>query len=142
MSLGNLTFVADIASAKDLTERARQNFLIRVTEQIEVAEAHLRGETLMKKVMQTVTDPDTGESKRVEVTKQHRLWWRRGENGFVVFPRVGFKRLELVEGKPAIAAKYKKDVVKILKTLKQAAEKGELDEVLTKAAERKKRKAA
>jgi len=29
-----------------------------------------------------------------------------------------------------------------LKTLKQAAEKGELDEVLTKAAERKMRKAA
>ena len=66
MSLGNLTFVADTVPAKDLTERARQNFLIRVTEQIEVAEAHVRGETLMKKVIQTVTDPDTGESKRVD----------------------------------------------------------------------------
>jgi len=57
-----------------------------------------------KKVIQTVTDPETGERKRVEVTKQHRLWWRRGENGFVVFPRIGFKRVELVEGNPAIAA--------------------------------------
>ena len=142
MSLENLTFVADTLPAKDPTERARQNFLNRVAEQVEVAEAHVRGETLMKKVMQTVTDPETGERKRVEVMKQHRLWWRRGENGFVVFPRVGFKRLELVEGKPAIAAKDEKDVVKILKTLKQAAEKGELDEVLTKAAESKKRKAA
>ena len=104
MSLGNLTFVADTVPAKDPTERARQNFLTRLDEQIEVAEAHVRGETLLKKVMQTITDPDTGESKRVEVTKQHRLWWRRGENGFVVFPRIGFKRVELVEGNPAIAA--------------------------------------
>ncbi len=27
----------------------------------------------MKKVVQTVTDPETGERKRVEVTKHHRL---------------------------------------------------------------------
>ncbi len=46
----------------------------------------------MKKVMQTVTDPETGERKGVEVTKQHRLSGNFGFVAFVVMSGIGYKR--------------------------------------------------
>ena len=44
----------------------------------------------MKKVVQTVTDPETGERKGVEVTKQQRLSGNFEFVAFVVMSGIGY----------------------------------------------------
>ena len=115
------------------TEYRRNKLVANLLEQREIAQADVEGREL--KIMRKRWElTETGEKKRVEVSKRLKRWWTTDAEGKVVLVvRWGSKLLELSGDKAAVVVGDATKLVLTLEKLVQAARAGELDAAIAKA---------
>lgn len=127
--LKNLKIVA--APSKQLVspeQHRRNKCVVKLAEQLEMAEAELAGKTYERMKRAWVTD-ENGDRRKVERTARLKKWWNKDAAGNVVL-RVfyGSKPIELQKGgKSAIEVGQLDKLPAILKTIRDAVAAGELD---------------
>ena len=106
----------------------RQKLSSKLDEQIQLAKAQQSGEQFSPIKIRTIKDDETGESRKVEVPKKLKPWWRTGENGkLCITIRYGARILEIIEGKNAIETDSIAEVITTLQVIRTAVDSGELD---------------
>lgn len=113
--------VSPIAHCRDI-------LITKLNEQVAYAQAQQEGSVYAPTRMRTVTDKESGESKRVEMPKRIKPWWFTDDSGkLCLVVKYGTKPLELAKGKVAIELATQADLITTLETLKAAVSAGELD---------------
>ena len=113
----------------------RQKLAKRVWEQIELAKAQQNGTTFSIAKYRSYTDKESGLRKQIETNKRLKAWWFVGDNGkLAIVVRYGTSVLELAKGKYAVEVATASELVPTLEIIKDAVEKGELDDAITTAA--------
>lgn len=108
--------------------RRRDMLITKLNEQVTYAKAQQDGGVYAPPRMRTVTDKESGESKRVEMPKRVKPWWFTDDSGkLCLLVKYGTKPLELAKGKVAIELSAQADLIPTLETLKAAVSAGELD---------------
>lgn len=126
--LKNLKIVA--APSKQLVppeQHRRNKCVVKLAEQIEMAQAELSGKSFERMKRAWVTE--NGERKRVERPARIKKWWSKDAAGNVIL-RVfyGSKPVELQKGgKTAIEVGAMEKLPVVLKAVKEAIVAGELD---------------
>ena len=99
----------------------------KITEQIQLAKAHLAGTNYTSTRLRTIRDDD-GIRRMVEVPKRVRAWWWNSDNGKIALNvRYGARVVELAKGKCTIEVAAPTDLIPTLELIKKAVEAGELD---------------
>jgi hypothetical protein len=99
----------------------------KITEQIQLAKAHLAGTNYTSTRLRTIRDDD-GIRRMVEVPKKVRAWWWNSDNGKIALNvRYGARVVELAKGKSTIEVAAPTDLIPTLELIKKAVEAGELD---------------
>ena len=108
----------------------RNKVLVRIAEQIALAQAQQEGRSYAVTKQRKLTDAETGERKLVTLPKQIKPWWFVADSGkLCVQLRYGAKLLTLGgKGQTAVELPAKTELVPTLELLKQAVEAGELDQ--------------
>jgi hypothetical protein len=106
----------------------RRNKLCRkLTEQIQLAKAHLEGAHYQGKRLRSIRDED-GVRRVIEVPKTIRPWWWNSDNGKIALNvRYGARVVEIAKGKSAVEVATPQDLIPTLEVIKRAVEAGELD---------------
>ena len=127
--LKNLKIVAAPSKQLVLPEQHRRNkCVVKLAEQLEMAEAELAGKTFERMKRAWVTD-ENGDRKKVERPARLKKWYVKDATGNVVL-RVfyGSKAVELQKGgKNAIEVGELSKLPAVLKMIKDAVIAGELD---------------
>jgi hypothetical protein len=133
--MGKLKLTAE--KRRENTETAEQQMRRRLIEhldgQLELAEAELRGEQLMKTRQVYITNDD---GERLAITKERRLrkwYWRNVDGSWFLELRYGNKALKLSGDKTAIQIGGKEKLAEVIGMLKDAVMAGELDKALEMA---------
>lgn len=114
----------------DPVTRAKNKLIANLREQLKAAEATLAGETYM--VARTVTVDEDGQRVRKQMNKPLRTWYWRDSTGQLRFSvRIANKAVELEKGKTDILVGDNPDLPKVVQTVLQAVEAGELDKQLS-----------
>lgn len=109
----------------------RNKLIARIDEQIELAQATLAGQTLVKTRTRIIKNRETGESRAVEQAKRVRPWWFTDERGKLFLQiKYGSRTLELAKGKNSIELSTKDDLIKTFFAIRKAAIESELDSML------------
>lgn len=113
----------------------RKKLLVKLGEQVRLAEAQKDGATYAPTKQRTVTDAETGDRKTIQVPKRIKPWWFVAENGKVcVTVRYGAKLLSLgAKGQTAVECAGNDQIVSVLDTITKAVEIGELDAAIEAA---------
>lgn len=111
------------------TEARRNKLLAGINEQMDVADAAMRGEQY------AVTAPrwtknEAGEKVRVQRQKVVRSWFFERDGGVYVQCKYGSKALPLSKDGNAVFVKQIADVKPVLEAFRTAAIAGELDEAI------------
>lgn len=129
-SLSKLTIKAVSRHSKLSPIEARRNKLLAgINEQMEVADAAMRGE------QHAVTAPrwtknEAGEKVRVQRQKVVRSWFFAQDGGFYVQCKYGAKAISLSKDGNAVFVKQLAEVKPTLEMLRSATKNGELDEAV------------
>ena len=136
--LGNLELTASTKGAPVDTATARRNKVIaKLDEQLQIAEAVLRGEEYAK--MKTVKKTDEeGNQVTVTVPKRVNKWFytNNGDDWYLEV-KYGNRTLELAKGKSAIAVGKLDNMAAVIEQVKQAVAAGELDAAIAVVADKK-----
>jgi hypothetical protein len=126
--LKNLKIVAAPAKLQLSPEQERRNKLgIKLTEQLQMAEAEIKGETFERMKRAWVTD-ENGDRKKVERPARLKKWWVKDNAGIIILRILyGSRAIELQKGKAAVEVGQLDKLPAILKTIKDAVLAGELD---------------
>lgn len=145
--LKNLKIVAAPSKLLVSPEQHRRNkCVVKLTEQMEMAEAELAGKTYERMKKAWVTD-ENGDRTKISRPARLKQWWSKDASGNVVL-RVfyGSKPVELQKGKIAIEVGGMEKLPAVFTALKNAILAGELDTeigfVARERAPKKKMKAA
>lgn len=126
-SLANLTIKSISRRAQISPIEARRNKLLAaINEQLEVADAALRGEQYVVTAPRW-TKNDAGERVRVQRQRVVRAWFFEQDGGFYVQCKYGARALALSKDGNAVFVKQLAEVKAALETLRSAAANGELD---------------
>lgn len=117
------------------TEARRNKLLAGINEQMDVADAAMRGEQY------AVTAPrwtknENGERVRVQRQRVVRSWFFERDGGVYIQCKYGSKVLPLSKDGNAVFVKQIADVKPVLEAFRAAASAGELDEKIELAAKR------
>ncbi len=116
--------------------RLRARLVEGLQEQIAAAEAMIKGEPYRRYRDRLIANPETGEKELKSMPVCFRPWYWKDERGqFFVGLRYSNRWLELKPGKSAVEVGAVEELPKVLAKLLEAVNAGELDAVLTKAAE-------
>lgn len=116
------------------TLKARAKFVDNIRIQIEGAKAELNGETFTRKTKIWVDEPETGERVFKEVPLKFRAWyWRDEKENVMLGLKYGARKIELSPGKPTIEVGKEDKLIPTLEMILEAAEAGEMDEIVTHA---------
>ena len=117
----------------------RQKFLTKLDEQIAMFKAEQAGQPYQRRKRVWVTDQD-GNRRKVERDANIRKWWWVDEAGACYLQlRYGASVIELAKDKPAILVGEQGKLPEVMGTVREAAAAGELDELLTFAANARKK---
>ena len=117
----------------------REKFLTKLDEQIAMFKAEQAGQPYHRRKRVWVTDED-GNRRKVERDTNIRKWWWVDAAGVCYLQlRYGASVIELEKNKPAILVEDKAKLPDVMNTVREAADGGELDELLTFAAESRKK---
>jgi len=106
-----------------------------ISEQIQLAE----NPNYKSYSVRTVAD-DNGGVRAVEVGKRVLRWWRVGADGTVQLTvRYGSRVLELPMGMDAVEFANTDELVPVLEQFKEAAERGEMDDMIASQLAKRKR---
>ena len=126
-SLAKLTIKTVSRQSKLSPVEARRNKLLAgINEQMEVAEAAMRGEQYSVTVPRWIKN-EAGEKVRVQRQKVVRSWFFAQDGGYYVQCKYGAKALALSKDGNAVFVKEIAEVKGVLETLRAAAQNGELD---------------
>jgi hypothetical protein len=127
--LGKLKLVAFTGPQPVTPQQQRRNkFLIRLREQIALAQAQAQGLTHYGTRLRSIKNEETGERRTVTLPKRVKQWWYTGADGRItVTVRYGSRMLELAKGKSGIEIANSEQLVATLETISQAVAAGELD---------------
>ena len=129
-SLSKLTIKAVSRQSKLSPIEARRNKLLAgISEQMEVADAAMRGEQYAVTVPQW-TKNEAGEKVRVQRQKVLRSWFFAQDGGFYVQCKYGAKAISLSKDGNAVFVKQLAEVKPTLEMLRSATKNGELDEAV------------
>jgi hypothetical protein len=106
----------------------RSKFISSVYEQLEIANLLMKGEQI----------PFTSFHDPVSLKRPRKVspWlWTDKDGKYLMTIKYGSKVIELAKGKSAVQAETLDQIIEVLKSLKQATAKGELDLLLTQAGE-------
>jgi hypothetical protein len=135
-SLAKLTIKTVSRQSKLSPIEARRNKLLAgINEQMEVAEAALRGEQYAVTVPRW-TKNEAGEKVRVQRQRVVRSWFFAQDGGYYVQCQYGAKALALSRDGNAVFVKEIAEVKGVLETFRTAANAGELDGAITASAKR------
>ncbi|MES0827275.1 hypothetical protein [Ruegeria sp. SCP11] len=113
---------------QDPTRQRRLKLVAALEEQVNVADAALKGEDYS--VLHKAWDKnDTGEKVLVDRMRKVRAWFFEQDGGWYVQCKYGNRTLVLADGN-SVFVKTLKEVKGALLTLKAAAQAGELDEAI------------
>ena len=113
----------------------RIKLVARISEQIELAE----NPNYKSHSVRTVAD-NSGELRKVEVSKRVLRWWRMGADGTVELTvRYGSRTLELAKDIDAVELASADELVGVLEQFKAAAERGEMDDMIAAQLAKRKR---
>ena len=134
-ALANLKLVAAKRSAGlSPVVLRRAKVAKRIAEQAELAKAMQTGTAYVATKQRKVADPETGAVTTIAVPKRVKEWWFNSESGKLCLPlKYGNKVVEISKGKTAIELTSANDLPKVLATLQQAVQSGELDAQLEAA---------
>jgi hypothetical protein len=107
-------------------EARRNKLLAGINEQMEVAEAAMRGE-LYAVTAPRWTKNEAGEKVRVQRQRVVRSWFFERDGGVYVQCKYGAKALPLSKDGNAVFVKQIADVKSVLEAFRTAANAGELD---------------
>ena len=108
----------------------RRRLIEQLNEQLEMAQAALKGEHYSKTYQKWVKKED-GERVLVNQPKRLRTWWQEDAAGnCAIIVRFGNRPLELEKGKAAIDVGPKSKLPEVISVLISAVNAGELDELL------------
>ena len=109
-------------------ELRRRKLSTKLWEQIQLAKSQIDGTPFVVMKFRSLVDRDTGIRKQVELPKRIKPWWFVSDSGKVCFSvRYGSWTIELAKGKPSVEVTSAEDLVRVIETVKQAVEAGELD---------------
>ena len=116
----------------------RIKLVTRISEQIQLAQ----NPNYKSHSVCTVAD-DSGELCTVEVSKRVLRWWRVDVDGTVELTvRYGSRVLELAKGMDAVELASVDELVGVLEQFKAAAERGEMDDMISAQITKRKNKKA
>ena len=116
--------------------RLRMRLVEGLQEQIAAAEAMIKSEPFRRYRDRMVANPETGEKELKSMPVCFRAWyWRDDAGKFFVGLRYANKWLELKPGKSAVEVGAVEELPNVLTKLLEAVNAGEVDAVLTKAAD-------
>jgi hypothetical protein len=129
-SLSKLTIKAVSSQSKLSPIEARRNKLLAgINEQMEVADAAMRGEQYAVTVPRW-TKNEADEKVRVQRQKVVRSWFFAQDGGFYVQCKYGAKAISLSKDGNAVFVKQLAEVKPTLEMLRSATKNGELDEAV------------
>ena len=129
-SLSKLTIKAVSRQSRLSPIEARRNKLLAgINEQMEVADAAMRGEQYAVTVPRW-TKNEAGEKVRVQRQKVVRSWFFAQDGGFYVQCKYGAKAIALSKDGNAVFVKQLAEVKPTLEMLRSATKNGELDEAV------------
>ena len=106
----------------------RNKLSSKLWEQIQLAKSQIDGTPFVVMKFRSLVDRETGLRKQVELPKRIKPWWFVSDSGKVCFSvRYGSWTIELAKGKPSVEVASAEDLVRVIETVKQAVEAGELD---------------
>ena len=109
-------------------ELRRRKPSTKLWEQIQLAKSQIDGTPFVVMKFRSLVDRETGLRKQVELPKRIKPWWFVSDSGKVCFSvRYGSWTIELAKGKPSVEVASAEDLVRVIETVKQAVEAGELD---------------
>jgi hypothetical protein len=127
-----------ITSTPSAQQLRRNKLIVKLQEQIAIAEAQLNNSSYHRMRWITVADAE-GEPRRVQRPVRIKKWWFKNTAGSVLLSvRYGAKQVPLMNGKTAIEVGTMADVPKVLQTIVEAVEAGELDHQLGEIASERK----
>ena len=126
--LKNLKIVAAPSKLLLSPEQARRHKLsIKLSEQLQMAEAEIKGEPFQRLKRAWVTD-ENGDRKKVERPARLKKWWDKDAAGNIILRVLyGSKAIELRKGLAAIEVGAMEKLPVVLKAVKEAIVAGELD---------------
>ena len=127
-------------SALSPQEARRHKLIIKLEEQLKLAEALAKGERYLVIKPSWHRDAD-GNRVRVQRERQVRPWWWQEGEGVAMLVRYGARALELSKGKRAVSISSAALLPGVLHTLIAAVKAGELDAAMDAAITETKRKA-
>jgi hypothetical protein len=129
-SLSKLT-IKDVSRQSKLSpiEARRNKLLAGINEQMEVADAAMRGEQYAVTIPRW-TKNEAGEKVRVQRQKVVRSWFFAQDGGFYVQCKYGAKAISLSKDGNAVFVKQLAEVKPTLEMLRSATKNGELDEAV------------
>ena len=136
--LSKLSFktVERTGAAKDPKQDRRRKLVAALDEQKLVLTAKIKGDAHTKQHAKWMTN-EQGERVQVKTQRQVKPWFFEQDNGWYVQCRYG-ARVLLVDGKNnAVFVSKLEQVGAVLDALRAAAQAGELDAAIARAAERK-----
>jgi len=129
-SLSKLTIKAVSRQSKLSPIEARRNKLLAgINEQMEVADAAMRGEQYAVTIPRW-TKNEAGEKVRVQRQKVVRSWFFAQDDGFYVQCKYGAKAIALSKDGNAVFVKQLAEVKPTLEMLRSATKNGELDQAV------------
>jgi hypothetical protein len=136
--LETLKVVASSINQTPTAEQARRNKLImKLQEQLCLAQAQLGGTAYKRMRWVTIADAQ-GEPQRIQRPVRLKQWWYQGLTGSIFLTlRYGARPIAIAKGKTAIEVGQIAELPKVLQTIIEAVDAGELDTQLADlAAER------
>jgi hypothetical protein len=127
-------------SALSPQEARRHKLVLKLQEQLKLAEAHAKGERYLVTKPSWSRDAD-GKRVRVQRERQVRPWWWQEGEGVAMIVRYGARSLELSKGKRAVSISSAALLPGALNTLIAAVQAGELDAAMDAVITETKRKA-
>ena len=135
-SLSKLTIKAFTRQTNLSPAEARRNKLLAaINEQMEVADAAMRGEQYIVTVPRW-TRNEAGEKVRVQRQRVVRSWFFEQDGGVYVQCKYGSKAVPLSKDGNAVFVKQISDVPVALSAIRSAVSSGELDEAILAALKR------
>ena len=132
----NFKTVERVGAAKDRVQDRRNKLVAALDEQKLVLSAKIKGDTHTKQHAKWMTN-EQGERVQVKTQRQVKPWFFEQDGGWYVQCRYG-ARVLLVDGKNnAVFIRKLEQVGAVLDALRAAAQAGELDAAIARAAERK-----
>lgn len=117
------------------TEARRNKLLAGINEQMDVADAAMRGEQYAVTAKRW-TKNEAGEKVRVQRQRVVRSWFFESDGGVYVQCKYGSKALPLSKDGNAVFVKQIADVKSVLEAFRTAASSGELDAAIVNAVKR------